>query len=313
MAAVSNLVLSAVMTVTSSLDDGLQDFQKKRYEAAISNLTVTATSHVLSGTLQSVALLYRARAYRCIGNTNAAVADIRNIIGLTEEETLVRAARGLFKELGRKETELLPEVGPKIVWQRYIDALRANDGKKAGSLVTDQIAGMMRQWMTRAQMNAGVGGLEQYGLSMGNYQVMKEEIGIGPDAGKAWLTMSYAGGHMNVAAELECVLRKNEWKLSMWNHWGRGAVRPARHTMQVESKKVADGEAAKRVAIPEDLRAKVADLVKKLRSGQSTARRGARNDLVLLGTNAVPAIREYLNDVDPEVSESIRAIVDRLE
>ncbi len=62
----------------------------------------------------------------------------------------------------------------------------------------------------------------------------------------------------------------------------------------------------------EDVAEEVAKSVEKMRSGSSAARREARNAILALGLDALPEIKKYEKDRDPEIRESVKDIIERM-
>lgn len=209
---VTNLVLSAVVSLTTAFSDGLKAVEQKDYEKAIVALSRVVEDKTPENPLKPLALFYRAQSYLAKKDAKAAKADIVALVESVDGGILYDSAVALMKEAGGSEKDLMPREDPERVWCGFIDDM-------AGQRIEEAKQRCTGQWLSQLDgfARGGMGG-EQYAESLRSFQIAELRFGLDKERGKAWLSMSAPNaGWQQPPMQLEFVRVRNKWLISMWS------------------------------------------------------------------------------------------------
>ena len=210
MESVTNLVLSAIVSLTASFNDGLKAVERKEYDRAIAELSKVIEDKTPANPLKPLALFYRAQSHLGKKDAGAAKADIVALAECADEGILYDNAVALMKEAGDGEKDLLPRDSPERVWYDFIDDMagqRAEDAKRRST----------GQWLGTVDgaIRAGDGGM-RFAEQMRRYQIIEQRIGGESEKGKAWLSLSHPDMGERLM-DVEFARVRNKWLISGWS------------------------------------------------------------------------------------------------
>ncbi|HCE42029.1 MAG TPA: hypothetical protein DET40_00585 [Lentisphaeria bacterium] len=166
------LAMSALISVSGWLNEGLKALEKKDYDAAISSLSKITKENSAGTRIYETALFYRAQAYQGKGDKDKALVDLAALLkGECGKELRVEAKR-LYVEYGGKPEKLLPEDSPAKVWAKFKELSGNGDFKKALELTTGE-------WKTLLSRFGGAGGAGAEGAAMESFtrEITKGDVG----------------------------------------------------------------------------------------------------------------------------------------
>jgi len=306
---VTNLTLAAALALSASLHDGLNELANENYDKAVASLSTTINAPDPTATLKPVALLFRAEAYKGMASNELAKADVLALMASTVNDTFRAQGRALFAAVGGKPEELLPKKGPSAIWREFSEAMIADEPEKALAHCTGHWRQTIEQQIEAGRVHGG-----NWAGDMAGMTIVGERIGRGKEQGKAWVKLSMEqqnwgwGGQAQMAVVM--VHEKDRWLIS-----GMGMdTEPgtAAEAVKDEDTETGKGTALVEEEISDETRRKVRALVELLRTGSPSERRKARKDMVEIGKAGLPVLREYVEDEDPEISETVKALVDKM-
>ncbi|MFZ2654956.1 MAG: hypothetical protein WAX69_08555 [Victivallales bacterium] len=164
------LAMSALISVSGWLNEGLKALEKKDYDASIASLSKITKENSEGTRIYETALFYRAQAYQGKGDKDKALADLAAILkGECGKELRVEAKK-LYVELGGKLDKLLPEESPAKVWAKFRELAGQGDIKKALGLTTGE-------WKTMLSRFEGAAGAEGSALETFTREIAKGDVG----------------------------------------------------------------------------------------------------------------------------------------
>lgn len=220
MDAVTNIVLSAVVSLTTTFNDGLKAVEQKDFDKAVTALSKVVDDKSETNPLKPLALFYRAQSYWGRKDAKSARADILSLLELVDEGALSQNALALMKETGGGDKELEPRESPERVWSGFIDDATAGRLDEARRRSTGEWLGTVSGWARNDECG------RMFADQMRKFQVVELRIGEDKDKGKAWLSVTHAdqpGQNMDV----EFVKVRNKWMISGWGNSSNGRGRKA--------------------------------------------------------------------------------------
>ncbi|MFA6294563.1 MAG: hypothetical protein WC637_22415 [Victivallales bacterium] len=179
------LALSAIISVSGWLNEGLKALEKKDYDVAIENLSKITKENSAGTRIYETALFYRAQAYLGKNDKEKAIADLMTLLKGDCGKELRVEARKQYLAIGGKPEKLLPDESPAKVWAKFKKLAEAGDIKKALELTT----GEWRMMLSALDGDAGArgGGLEAFTKEIAKGEVGAEALPENPEEGQATL------------------------------------------------------------------------------------------------------------------------------
>jgi hypothetical protein len=215
------IAMSALISVSGWLNEGLKALEKKDYDFAIENLSKITKENSEGTRIYEVALFYRAQAYQGKKENDKALAELTALLKGGCGKELRGDAKKLYLSLGGKPEKLHPEDSPKKVWETFTGLAAKGDMKSALDLTTGQWRMMLSQVfeanpknnMTKESIEVARSGFIQE-ITKG--VVGDETLPEDPETGTAILAITNVDKGMNVKMGFSLDRDSNRWLISSY-------------------------------------------------------------------------------------------------
>ncbi|HBC87795.1 MAG TPA: hypothetical protein DCZ94_12645 [Lentisphaeria bacterium] len=204
------LTLSALISISGWLNEGLKALERKDYDAAIASLSKITKENSAGTKFYEMALFYKAQAYQGKGDKDKALAELTALLKGECGKDLRVDAKKLFVELGGKPEKLFPEESPKKVWEKYKEFVAQGEGKKALEITTGELKSSILKFA------GNEGSFEPFAKELVKGDVGIEKIPDDPEEGEATLEINNVAGRF--VFKMRFVLDKefNRWLISSY-------------------------------------------------------------------------------------------------
>ncbi|HBC89168.1 MAG TPA: hypothetical protein DCZ94_19690 [Lentisphaeria bacterium] len=210
MEAVKAITLSVILAISGWFNDGLKNLEAKKYDAAIADLTKVCEKDVPGNKFRELAFFFRAQAYFEKGDKEKAFADMIAMLRMQPGKELADQGRELYLKWGGAPEKLRPELSPKAVWAKFMEAAKKGDLKEVKELSTGKWKELYLEEMVGDDEDTLKAIHEQFSL----FKPLEETIGENENAEKAFLTFQVQGGDITFNMGFVLDSKQNRWLIS---------------------------------------------------------------------------------------------------
>ncbi len=209
MEAVKAITLSVILMISGWFNDGLKNLEAKKYDEAIAEFTKVYEKDVPGNKFRELALFFRAQAYFEKGDKDKAYADMIALLKMDPGKELAAQGKELYLKWGGAPEKLRPELSPKAVWAKFLEAAKKGDINTVKELSTGK-------W--KELLSDEIDDDEDTLKSMHEYfrlfRPVEETIGENENAEKAFLTFQLQDRDVNFNMGFVLEPKKNIWLIS---------------------------------------------------------------------------------------------------
>jgi hypothetical protein len=130
-AKVAEITLAALLALVTNFQDGLRQLESKQYAQAVTQFTTVVEAKPAVDELRELCLVYRAKAYLGAGQKAKALEDASQLIRTAATSSHREMGVALYTQAGGTLETLRPKEEPKVVMDKVLAALQADDAKTA--------------------------------------------------------------------------------------------------------------------------------------------------------------------------------------